>query len=76
MNASFAAAPTLIENDELVAAASEPSVAVSVYVPALSIAQPANVATPADAALGFAVHVNVAPAGVVIAKCHRRGHPS
>jgi hypothetical protein len=34
----------------------------------LPIAQPAKVATPATAAFGFAVQVNVAPAGVVIAK--------
>jgi hypothetical protein len=37
-------------------------VAVSVYpVPALSILQPANDATPATAASGFAVHVSAAP---------------
>ena len=68
VNPSFAAAPTEIVNELLTAEASAPSVAVSVYVPARSIVHPANVDTPATAALGFAVQVNAAPAGVVIAR--------
>src|SRR5450631_1800066 len=40
--------------------------AVSEYVPALSIRQPAKVATPAEALVGFEVQVRVAPAGVTM----------
>jgi len=67
VNASFAAGPAEIVSELLTSAVSEPSVAVSVYVPATSIEQPENVATPATAAFGFAVHDNVAAPGVVIA---------
>src|SRR5256714_6937783 len=55
-------------NDGLAADVSEPSVAVSVYVPTRSMAQFANAATPAGAGCGFAARDNVAPAGVVIAR--------
>src|SRR6476660_5990769 len=67
VNATFAATPTVMTTGPLTAEVSTPSVAVSVYVPVRSMLQPANVATPATAAFGFAVHVNTAPAGVVIA---------
>ena len=65
VNASFAAAPTVIV--ELAVAEVRPvSAAVNVYVPARSILQPTNVATPATAGSGFAlVQVRVAgPAGI------------
>src|SRR2546430_9343172 len=55
VNASCDAAPTAFVNDALTAAVSDPSVAVSVYAPATSMVQPANVATPATALFGFAV---------------------
>ena len=63
------AVPALTVTPLLTALDKVPSVAVSVYavVLALSILQPANVATPDTAVLGFAVHVNVAPPGVVSA---------
>ena len=62
VNANFAADPTVIVKLLLVAAVSDPSVAVSVYpVPALSILQPAKPATPLLAANGLVVHDNVAP---------------
>jgi hypothetical protein len=63
---SLLAAPTVMMRSALTSLASVPEVAVSEYVPALSILQPAKVAAPATAALGFAVHVRVAPAGVVM----------
>jgi hypothetical protein len=66
VNATFAALPTEIVSELLTSAVNEASVAVSVYVPATSIEQPANVATPATAAFGFVVQVKVAPPGVVI----------
>jgi hypothetical protein len=68
VNATFVAAPTVIANEELVARVKLGSVAVSVYVPARSILQPTNVATPDTAVSGFAlVQLKSAPAGVVIA---------
>jgi hypothetical protein len=68
VNATFVAEPTVIATDELVARVRPGSVAVNVYVPARSILQPTNVATPETAVNGFAlVHVSSAPAGVVIA---------
>jgi hypothetical protein len=67
VKASFAAPPTLIANELLVALVRPDDDAVSVYVPALSIAQPTNVAMPEEAAFGLAVQVSVAPLGVVIA---------
>ena len=45
-----------------------PSVAVSVYVPALLMWHPTNVASPEIAASGFTEQVNVAPPAVVSAK--------
>ena len=62
------AGPTVMVSGELTAAVNEPSVAVRVYVPARSILQPANVATPATAGFGLVVQPKTAPAGVVIAK--------
>ncbi len=67
MKASFADAPTDTVIDVLTALVNDPSVAVSVYVPVLSIAQPAKVATPLDAGFGFTVQVNVAPFAAVSA---------
>ena len=62
VNANFAADPKVIVKLLLVAAVSDPSVAVSVYpVPALSILQPAKPATPLLAANGLVVHDKVAP---------------
>ena len=51
----------------LTAEVNAPSVAVNVYVPGRSMLQPANAATPATAAFGFAVHANVAPPALVSA---------
>jgi hypothetical protein len=68
MKASRTAGPTLIVREALTPAVRPGEVAVSVYVPALSIWQPAKVATPATAATGLAVQARVAPAGVVMAK--------
>ena len=67
VNASRAASPTEIVIDELVADVNNPSDAVNVYVPVLSMEQFANVATPATAASGFAAQDRFAPPGVVIA---------
>ena len=63
---SLLAGPTVIVRLVLTALVSPLAAAVSVYVPGLSILQPAKVATPETAALGFAVQVRVAPAGVVM----------
>jgi hypothetical protein len=65
---SLAAGPAPTVNDVVVADVSPLDVALSVYVPALPIEQPANVATPATADRGLVVQVRVAPAGVVIAR--------
>src|SRR5947208_3279142 len=51
----------------LTGAVNVPSVAVSVYVLASSMLQPAKVATPATAVTGLAEHASTSPAGVVIA---------
>jgi hypothetical protein len=58
--------PAVIVNEELVSTVRAPSAAWSVYVPAVSTLQPANVATLATAALlSPPVHASVPPAGVV-----------
>ena len=62
---SCAAGPTVIANGLLTADVNEPSVAVSVYVPATFTLHPANVETPATAARGFVVQASVAPPGDV-----------
>src|SRR5450631_409176 len=66
VKASLLAEPVVIVKLALTPLVSPAEVADSVYVPALSMPQPAKVATPATAALGFAVHVRAAPAGVVM----------
>ena len=63
---SLTAGPTEIVRLELTALLSPLETAVSVYVPALSMAQPSKLATPATASTGFSVQVSTAPAGVVI----------
>jgi hypothetical protein len=65
VKARLVAEPVVIVNVVLTSLVRVPEVAVSVYVPAASTAQPAKVAAPATAALGFAAHVRVAPAAVV-----------
>ena len=67
VNASCVAAPTVMLKPLLVAAVKEPSVARKMYpVPALSMLQPAKVATPATADLGFTVQVSAPPPGFVL----------
>ena len=62
VNTTLAARPAEMSKLLLMALVRPAVVAVSVYpVPALSILQPAKVATPAVAASGFAVQVNAAP---------------
>jgi hypothetical protein len=69
VNPSLLAGPTVIVRLTLTSLVSPPAVAVSVYVPAVVILQPAKVATPATALLGFVVQVRAAPpVGGVIAK--------
>ena len=68
MKASLVADPTVMVKLVLTAAVSAPEVAVSVYVPALSMPQPAKVATPETALMGLAVQVRVAPPAVVMAR--------
>ncbi len=64
LNTSFVAVPAVIEKALLVAAVTVPSAAVSVYpLPDLSTAQPAKLASPELASLGFVVQVSVAPLG-------------
>src|SRR5256885_1146033 len=63
VKAMFAAAPEVMMRRGLVAV-TPPSTACSVYVPARSILQPANVATPADTATVAFVQISAAPAGV------------
>src|SRR5207244_3990281 len=63
VKAMFAAAPVGMVKPLLVAV-NPPSTACSVFVPARSILQPANVATPADTATVAFVQVSAAPAGV------------
>jgi len=63
---SLLAEPTAIVKLALSAWVRVPELAVSVYVPDLSTLQPAKVATPATADVGFSVQVRVAPAGVVM----------
>src|SRR5262249_31787482 len=64
VNTRCVPAPTVMSNKLLVAPVKPLADAVSVYpVPALSITQPANVATPDDAASGSVVHDNVPPPG-------------
>ncbi len=67
MNASLAAAPADTVTEALTALVNDPSDAVRVYVPGLSILQPAKGATPLTADFGFVVQDNDAPAGVVSA---------
>ena len=69
MNTSWDPAPAVMLKAALVAPASPAPLAAAVNVyplPALSIAQPANVATPRLGTWGFAVHVNPAPAVPVL----------
>src|SRR3954469_21085299 len=65
VNTTLAAGPGVMVKEVLTAGVNVPSVAVSVYVPALSTLQPAKVATPATAVTGLAVQTSVAPAAVV-----------
>jgi hypothetical protein len=65
VTASFVAAPTEIVKLALADVGNAPDDAVNVYVPTLSIAQPAKVAVPATAATDAEVHVRVAPAAFV-----------
>jgi hypothetical protein len=58
---SLEAEPTVMVTLELTALVSPLEAAVSVYVPALSILQPAKVATPETELMGFAAQVRVAP---------------
>jgi hypothetical protein len=63
---SLVADPTVMVRLALTALVSPLAVAVSVYVPALSMRQPAKVATPEEAALGLLVQLRMAPAAVVM----------
>ena len=63
VNPSLAAGPTVIVKLVLAAVASDPDVAVRVYIPGLLTLQPANVASPETAFLGFAVQLRTAPEG-------------
>jgi hypothetical protein len=67
VKASLVADPTVMVRLLLTAAVSAPE-AVRVYVPALSMPQPAKVATPDTALMGLAVQVRVAPPTVVMVK--------
>src|SRR3954453_7895299 len=60
VNANCVAGPAMMVNAVLTAGVNVPSIAVTVYVPAMSMLHPAKVATPATAATGFAVHARVA----------------
>jgi hypothetical protein len=68
MKANVLAAPAVMVTLSLMAEVTNPSVAVIVYVPTLSIRHPVKVTTPATAPFGFGVQASVAPAGVVNAK--------
>lgn len=62
---TMAGAPAVMVTLLLVAEAIDPSVAVSVYVPVLSILHPVKLATPDVAFRGFAAQARAAPAGLV-----------
>ena len=66
VKASWLAGPTLTVKLALTAAVRPLADAVNVYVPGLLILHPVKVVTPATALFGFAVHVRVAPAAVVM----------
>src|SRR5450759_3182814 len=65
VNASLAGAPAVMVMLLLTVEVSDPSVALSLQVPALSMAQPVNLAIPVTAGVGLVAQVKVAPAGVV-----------
>jgi hypothetical protein len=68
VNATFEAAAAVMVNEVLVAWVSTPLVALRVNAPALSIPQPAKLATPATAASGFVVQPLSVPVPVLIAR--------
>jgi hypothetical protein len=63
---SLVADPTVMVRLVLTALVSPLAVAVNVYVPALSMRQPAKVATPEEAKLGLLAQMRMAPAAVVM----------